>query len=82
MTTLRATILSALLLVLTGCVAYEPYPAYSYPSYGGPVVVAPPVYVGPSVRVYPRYHHGGPRYHRGWGERRGHGYGYGHGRRH
>lgn len=81
MTTVRATLLSALLLLpLAGCVAYEPYAAYpAYPTYSAPVVVAPP-----PIAVYPRYGYGGwyggrGPYRGGYGHGYGGGHGYGHG---
>jgi len=76
MTILRATLLSALLLSLAGCVAYDPYYA-GYPA--GPVVVGPPVYAAPPpVVVYrdrPRPWRGpGWGYRSGWSDRGGWGH--------
>ncbi len=65
MPTARTTILSTLLLSLTGCVAYDPYPVY--PTYREPVVVAPPpIAIYPGYRYGPWHRHGWDRPH--WGQ--------------
>ncbi|WP_197540143.1 hypothetical protein [Azospirillum sp. B510] len=58
---LTALLLAAGAAALSGCVAYEPYPAYREPV----VVSPPPVYaVPPPVVVGPGYY-----YHRPWHDR-------------
>ena len=50
--------------LLSGCVAYEPYPGG--PVYAAPAVAVAPVFVAPAYRPYyhaPRYYGGGGGWH-------------------